>query len=99
MQYRRDYDELTTRRKREYPDTWDASELDPRFIPYFESGDRIKVRTMGGEITGTVGVTTGWRPVFLLIRTSRSMGSSITLGPKDEILAVQKGRAYVYGAA
>jgi len=87
------------RRTAEYGEKFDRSALDPRFGHYFCTGERIKVRTCGEEITGTVGITTGWRPWFLLMRTKRSIGSSVTLGPKDEIVAVQKGRTYVYGAA
>jgi hypothetical protein len=35
---------------------------------------------------GTVGVTTGWKPCFLLMLTKRSIGSSHTLSARDSIL-------------
>lgn len=73
---------------------FDPSDLDPRFVPYFESGERIKVETCGLIRYGTVSVTTGWRPTFLLMRSSRAMGSPWTLGPRDKILAIQRGRTY-----
>jgi hypothetical protein len=88
------YDDYLTRKRREHGDRFDASALDPRFVPYFNNGQRIKVETLGEELTGTVGVTTGWRPCFLLMRTTRSMGSPYTLGPSDTILAVRHGRTY-----
>jgi hypothetical protein len=81
------YDEFLARKKREYGDRFDASSLDERFIPYFNSGRRIEVSLdIFGVKRGTVGVTTGWRPVFLLILTKRSTGSHITLGAKDIIV-------------
>lgn len=64
-------------------------DLDQRFVPFLRSQARIKVDTCGMTVTGTVGVTTGWKPVFILLRNSRSIGSSWTLGPKDKIIAVK----------
>lgn len=91
----RSYSELMTRKAAEYGTKFDASNLDPRFVSYFENGQRIKVETLGTTITGTVGVTGGWRPCFLLMRTSRSMSSSWTLGENDKIVAVKRGGKYV----
>lgn len=82
----RSYSEFLERKRREYGDKFDASDLDPRFIPFYESGERIKVETIGKPMTGTVGVTTGWKPCFLLMRTKRSISSPWTLGPRDVIL-------------
>lgn len=80
---------------REHGDKFSMADLDMRFVPYYESGKRIKVKSEYGDvITGTVGVSTGWRPVFLLIRRRNSLGSSDTLGPYDEIIGVQVGRQY-----
>lgn len=86
--YTRSYEEFIEKKQREYPDTFDSSNLSEKFIPYFESGQRIAVKF--GDIikTGTVGVTTGWQPVFLLILTKRSMGSSYTLSDRNEIVKV-----------
>ena len=65
----------------------DYSDISKKFISYYESGDRIKVKFSYGEIkTGTVGMTTGWKPVFLLMLRSNSIGSSYTLSDKDIIL-------------
>ena len=70
------------------------------FIKYFESGERVKVQWVYDNytevLTGTIGITTGWKPVFLLMRTSRSMGSPYVIY-KDEckVIAVKKGSKYV----
>jgi hypothetical protein len=82
------------RKRAEYGDKFDSSGLDQRFAAFYGSGQRIKVDDCGQVLTGTVGVTTGWRPVFLLMRSTRSIGSSVTLGPATKVLAVKVGRAY-----
>ena len=92
---RESFARYSERKQREHGAKWDASQLDRSLVPYFESGARIKVRIFDEVLTGTVGVTTGWRPAFLLMRTSRSMGSSDVLSPGSfELLAVQYGRKY-----
>ena len=80
-----------------YGDKFDASDLAPQFVDAFNTGGRVRVRfSYGEELTGTIGVTTGWRPAFLLMRTSRSIGSPWTLGAGDQIVAYKAdgGRAY-----
>lgn len=96
----RSYREFLTRQVNKYGARFSTASLAPQFIPYYESGVRIKVRTTypsGEEFvrTGTVGVTTGWEPVFLLMHRSNASGSWDTLGSGDEIIAVQQGRKYV----
>ena len=90
----RSYQEWHRRAEAQHGSRLSVAGLDSRFVRYFESGERIRVRCMGAVITGTVGVTCGWFPVFLLIRTARSSGSSWTLGSRDEVLAVKRGRKY-----
>jgi hypothetical protein len=82
------------REKKNREKDFDDSDLSKQFIPYFESGQRIIVKTSYGETKrGYVGVTTGWKPCFLLMNNTRSMGSSDTLSDKDEIVgAVKKWR-------
>lgn len=41
-----------------------------------------------------IGKTTGWRPAYLLIATSRSDGSSDVLGPRDEVVGWWHGDGY-----
>ena len=75
-----------------------SKNLAKQFIQYWESGEKIKVKFSYDEIkTGTVGITTGWSPVFLLMLTSRSKGSSTTLGKNDKIIAVgREQKKYLY---
>lgn len=74
------YADLLARRRKEFANRFDSSKLFERWIPAYNSGERIRVMFPGGETkTGTVGVTYGWVPVFLLIRNSRSVGSSDVL--------------------
>ena len=83
------FTDLVNRRTAQYGDKFDVSDLDKRFIAYYQNGQRIKVETCGMVMTGTVGVTTGWKPAFLLMRTSRYMGSSWILGTESKLLSVQ----------
>lgn len=89
-----EFEAYCNRKRNQYGDRF-RPPADTRFIRYFNSGERIRVRTCGMELTGTVSITTGWSPAFLLMRTRRSMGSPWTLGERDEVLAVKRGRRYV----
>jgi hypothetical protein len=61
-----------------------------KFIPYYESQQRVKIAFHYGKTTevksGRVGITTGWKPVFILMARSNSTGSSDILREKDEII-------------
>jgi hypothetical protein len=92
----RSYYEFLYRARSRHGAQFSEADLDTRFVPFFESGARIKILDLGSEeVTGTVGVTTGWKPAFLLMRRANSMGSEILLGPKTKILAVQRNGRYV----
>jgi len=81
------FEDYINRKKREYKSKFNRSSLARQFIPAYNSGRRIRVRFKSGEVlSGTVGVTTGWKPVFLLMLTSRSLGSSWTLNKEDKIV-------------
>lgn len=63
------------------------SNLAPQFARYHESGQRIIVKMQYGEILrGYVGITTGWKPRYLLLKKSNSTGSSETLSEDDKII-------------
>ena len=66
-------------------------ELASQFIDAFNNGRdyRIQVDFGYGEkpVWGYVGVTTGWRPIFLLMRRRGQMGSRETLQQHHKILA------------
>lgn len=82
----RSYDEFLERGIRRYGSAFNPADLCQRFIPAYESQERITVEDCGEVKRGRVGVTTGWKPCFLLMLTIRSQGSSITLGPKTRIV-------------
>lgn len=74
----------------EYGPKWDESHLYPQFRDFLYSDMRIRVTgPIFGTRTGTVGVTTGWAPCFLLMHRSSSRGSSDLLSPADRITHVQ----------
>lgn len=66
----------------------DYSDIDKRFIPFFLRGERVEVilkegyelnmghgcRTEGRAIRFYVGVSTGWRPIFLMVLNRNSNG-------------------------
>lgn len=90
---RRSYADFVARKRAEYGDKFDDSDLAPQFIQYYESGARIEVEFVSSTTgkpyetkRGRVGVTTGWKPVFLLMLTTRSMGSPYTLGKNDRVV-------------
>lgn len=93
MSYHEAFGYYLTRKRREHGAKFDASSLAPQFIPYYESGQRIEVtRTFpSGEAwtrRGTVGITTGWRPAFLLMSRVSAHGSSDLLSADDKIVKV-----------
>lgn len=84
-----DYQEYIDRKRREYGERFSDANLCPEFRPYFESQARIEVNLDGfGIKRGRIGITSGWRPCFLLMLTSRSQGSIHTLSSADTILRV-----------
>jgi hypothetical protein len=86
------FDEFLERAKRKHGSIFSDRELSKKFIPFYRTGQRIRIRTFGEIVTGTVSATTGWIPVFILMRTSRSIGSMYTLKDTDEILEIQNAR-------
>jgi hypothetical protein len=93
------YQEYLERKSRQAGTRFDASNLAPQFIPYFESQQRIEVEFRRGPHVlyygrGRVGVTTGWKPVFILMPRIDSIGSSEVLGDDDKIVKVipERGR-------
>jgi hypothetical protein len=90
------YDEYLARKRAEHGTQFDPSDLAPQFVRYYNSGERVRVQDKYGETrTGTIGVTTGWKPAFLLMATSRSLGSTELLSTDDQVVAVKHGRTYV----
>ena len=81
--------ELLLRRAEQYPKQFSSEDLFEQFVPYYQSGQRIEVTYSTGEVKrGTVGVTTGWRPCFLLMLRRDSIWSSWTLGKNDKVTKI-----------
>ena len=97
--------------KREQCPSWDDSQLtnaDSMARALYGTPTRVMVETTypNGETyrrTGSIGITTSWRPAFLVIHRSSDIGSSDVLGPLESpdgtethIIAVQEsdGRYY-----
>ena len=78
--------DLMDRKRTQYPN-FDNRDLSQKFMKAFENQNRIKVKFPCGTVkSGTVCVTTGWKPCFMLMLTSRSTGSSWLLNDKCEII-------------
>lgn len=85
------FEKLCADRKNQYGEKWDPSDLSQQFVSHFNTGHsrRIKVKGVGNcgeDVWGFVGITTGWKPAFLLMRREGQVGSSIVLSDKDQIL-------------
>lgn len=90
------FDGYNDGKRAQWGEKYDPSDLAPQFVKYYNSGERVRVRFAHGTVaTGTVGVTTGWKPCFLLMRRRTDRGSSWTLGANDRVIAVKRGRTYV----
>lgn len=85
---RQSYTEYVARKQSELGERFDVSKLAPQFVPYYESGQRIEVRSSWGTRRGRVGVTTGWRPAFLLMARRNCIGSSDVLNARDVVVRV-----------
>jgi hypothetical protein len=82
----RSYKEYTEKKRREYGEKFNDSDLNPDFVKYYENGERITVDFGYEKKRGTVGVTTGWKPCFLLMLRKDSTGSSYTIGKTDKVI-------------
>jgi hypothetical protein len=91
------YDEALQQLRDHHGAQFDDLNLDPRFIPYFNSGERILVAEEEGseEYAGTVGLTNGPHPIFTLNRIRiRVAHSMIELNTNTVIRAVWDGQKY-----
>jgi len=84
------YEKFLQRKRAEHGEKFDESTLSEKFKPFFGTDTRIKVETCGQVVFGRVSVTTGWKPVFILMRRKSDYGSCWTLSDKDIILAIQQ---------
>ena len=98
------FEEYCTKGRRQYGAKFDPSGLADKYVGYYNSGERITVGFVDGDgqvfevKTGTVGVTGGHKPSFMLMLTKRSTGSSYLLGVRDVVLRDGDLRATVIKA-
>jgi hypothetical protein len=81
------YEALIARKRAEYGDKFDDSALAPNLIDAYNSGERITIQSDFWRERGRIGVTSGWRPCFLLMRRISDRGSSYMLKASDTIVA------------
>ncbi len=58
----------------------------PELIRYLHTEQRVEIEDRGQKLRGFIGITTGWVPAFLLLRTKRSTGSSYILSDETRVL-------------
>lgn len=94
-EYQTRFADFIARKVQEYGDKFDPSDLNPNFVSAFNCAPKRRVRVKfpyngpddKPEIKwGYVGVTTGWKPIFLLISRLGQHCSSDTLGPNCQIV-------------
>lgn len=86
--------EALQRLKAVHGDKLDLSDIPPGLKRCAVTTDtRVKLNT--GEF-GIIGITTGWKPVLILLHNRRSTGSSRVLTAADYVVAIQGQRGYVH---
>ena len=87
------YEEYTAGKRRQYGAKFSPANLHAHLIEYFNTQVRVRVRfAHGEELTGRIGVTSGWVPAFLLMRRNSDRGSVHVLGAGDRVVAIFGGR-------
>ena len=68
----------------------DTEGLAPSLTRYYKSGERVEIKTKWGETFRCyVGKSTGWKPVYLIIKRSDSTGgAAITESEIDSVQGV-----------
>ncbi len=86
------YEETMLVKRSQYRDKFDASSLaavSPAIREAYNSRHRIRVQFPDNSTAdGYVGITTGWRPAFILLWNKRSISSPIVLRPDDRVVRI-----------
>lgn len=80
------FQDYVCRKKKEYGAKFKQDDLNPDFIKAYDSQQRVKVDFGGIVKTGRIGITTGWRPCFLLMLRRDVKGSSWLIGDEAKII-------------
>jgi hypothetical protein len=75
-----------------------TAQLAASFAQYFEQRNiRIKIERPGGVTEyGRVSISTGWSPVFLLMKSVRTNSSSVVLDDDDRVVGIRDQREKRY---
>jgi hypothetical protein len=83
------YHDFVQRQKAKHGDMFSEENLNRNFISAYNNGDTFRVLVDLGydkPVWGYIGVTTGWKPCFLLMRRRGQHGSSDTINKECKIL-------------
>jgi hypothetical protein len=91
---------ISHKRLKEDP-RYSTKDLSEKFVPYFERDQNVRIKVERGTNWtqtefGYVGMSVGWLPMFLLVRSSRSKGSSVLLSDEWRILGVKNAKEKRY---
>lgn len=82
------FEDFIRKRRARYGEKFSARFLDPRWIEFYESEERIEIQTSYGEITrGTIGVVGDFKPVFVLYPREDSK-EALPLTERDRLIGV-----------
>jgi hypothetical protein len=70
--------------------------LPEKFVRFYERNETVRIKIEEGisckwTTCGRVAISTGWQPVFLLMRNRRAHGSSTVLTEDTRLVAVKEG--------
>lgn len=83
------FQEYITRQEKKWGNKFNPSNLALHLCKYYESQERIEVKTPYGETKrGRIGITTGWNPTFLLMARKNACSSSEILTRGTVIIKV-----------
>ncbi len=85
------YSDYCSKKAAEHGEKFSADELNSAFIEAFNNGSQYRVLVDFGygekPTWGYVGVTTGWKPCFLLMRRRGQYGSTETINSAAKIVS------------
>ena len=89
------YEDMVERFTKKHGDKFSEQDLDQRFRPFYDSQQRIQVQYVktinDPKHYGTVGISSGWKPTFILMNNVRARSSSVTLNRNIDITGVNVG--------
>jgi len=91
------------RRKVEKDPRFSTLDLPEKFIRFWEKGQNVRIKIERGVNVryceyGYVSISTGWQPVFLLVRSICARGSTVLLREDDAITGIRDGNHKPYRA-